>query len=98
MASNAVLNVRLPEDLKKHGNQVLSRNGISVSQIIRDLYSYMEAEQDIPSFAKPSHKADKFENRRRLLKEIDLGLDIPTDLDLKKIKDERIMEKYGERL
>ena len=36
MASSAVLNIRLPEDLKRHGNQVLERNGISTSEAVRD--------------------------------------------------------------
>lgn len=97
MASNAVLNIRLPEELKNHGNQVLDRNGISVSQIVRDLYRYMEAKQDIPSFAKQDDSSDKFENRRCVLRGLNLGLDIPEDFDFKKIKGDRLVEKFGER-
>lgn len=97
MAANAVLNIRLPEDLKRHGNQVLDKNNVSISQVVRDLYKYMETEQDIPSFAKPNEDSDKFERRRRLLETLDKSPNIPDDLDLKRIKGDRLMKKYGER-
>lgn len=97
MASDAVLNIRLPKELKKHGNQVLERNGKSVSQVVRDLYEYMESEQDLPAFAQKGQACDKYAERRELLKGLNLGIDVPENLDLKEARRERIMGKYGER-
>ncbi len=96
MASDAVLNIRLPESLKKHGNQVLKRNGKSVSQIVRDLYEYMESEQDLPAFAKSNHERDKYAERRELLKGLEPNIEIPDAFDLKGARCSRIMKKYGE--
>lgn len=97
MASNAVLNIRLPEELKKHGNQVLERNGKSISQVVRDLYEYMASEQELPPFARRDCKHAKFEDRRKLLKNIGSEIEIPEGFDLEEAKRDRIMEKYGER-
>lgn len=54
MAATATLNVRLPEDLKDRGAQVLKREGVSVSDAVRGLYEYMEREQRLPEFIKPA--------------------------------------------
>lgn len=97
MAADAVLNIRLPKELKAHGNQVLERNGKSISQVVRDLYEYMESEQDLPSFAKKDAACDKYAERRELLKDLQLNIEIPDDVDLKSIRHERVMKKYGER-
>lgn len=97
MASNAVLNIRLPEELKNHGNQVLERNDISVSQVVRDLYRFMEREQEVPSFAKADAAPDKFENRRKVLQDLKSNIDIPKDFDIKKMRSERIMDRYGKQ-
>ena len=56
MAATATLNVRLPEDLKDRGAQVLRREGVSVSDAVRGLYEYMEKEQRLPEFIKPANE------------------------------------------
>lgn len=96
MASNAVLNIRLPEELKKHGNQVLEREGVSVSQVVRDLYEFMSAEQDVPSFAKHGDAQSKYEKRRETLRKLQGKIRVPHDVDVKDLRDERIMGRYGE--
>ena len=52
MAAVATLNVRLPEGLKERGMQVLEREGVSVSELIRDLFYELEETQEIPEFAR----------------------------------------------
>ena len=52
MAAVATLNVRLPEDLKERGMQVLEREGVSVSELIRALFRELEATQELPDFAR----------------------------------------------
>ena len=48
--------MRLPEDLKDRGAQVLRREGVSVSDAVRGLYEYMEKEQRLPEFIKPANE------------------------------------------
>lgn len=52
MATIATLNVRLPENLKERGMQVLEREGISVSELIRSLFRELEKTQELPDFAR----------------------------------------------
>lgn len=96
MASSAVLNIRLPEDLKRHGNQVLERNGISTSEAVRKLYEYLEREQDIPEFMNDCSNTRQYENRRRALRTIVGSLQVPDGLDLDNLQKERFDEKYGD--
>ena len=48
MATDVMLNVRLDKTLKEHGAQVLERNGLSTTALIRNLFEYMEANQEVP--------------------------------------------------
>lgn len=96
MASSAVLNIRLPEELKHHGNQVLERNGISTSEAVRKLYEYLESEQDIPEFMNDCANTKVYEKRRRALRCIAGSLHIPEELNLSDLRKERFDEKYGD--
>lgn len=42
MSATATLNIRLPEELKEHGMQVLARQHISVSEAVRQLFCELE--------------------------------------------------------
>ncbi len=95
MASSAVLNIRLPEELKRHGNQVLERNGISTSEAVRRLYEYLECEQDIPEFMNDCANTKEFEKRRKALRSIVGSLHIPEGLDLDALRQERFEERHG---
>lgn len=48
MATDVMLNVRLDKGLKEHGCQVLEKNGLSVTSLVRNLFEYMEATQQVP--------------------------------------------------
>lgn len=50
MSTVATLNVRLPEDLKERGMQVLDREGVSVSALVRALFRELESTQQLPDF------------------------------------------------
>lgn len=95
MASSAVLNIRLPEELKRHGNQVLERNGISTSEAVRRLYEYLESEQDIPEFMNDCANTKEFEKRRRALRTIAGSLHIPRGLDIEDLRQDRFEERHG---
>ena len=49
MANDTMLNVRLDKTLKEHGCQVLERNGVSVSTLVRAAFEYLEQTQSLPS-------------------------------------------------
>lgn len=98
MASDAVLNIRLPKSLKEHGNQVLSKNGISVSKAVRRLYEYMEREQALPDVLADDLDKDKSNDKRRLLREIAGVISVPPDFDAKQAYRDHLVEKYEKSL
>ena len=54
-AATAQLNVRVPAELKRGGDEVLSRFGISASEAVRGLLDYVVSHQAPPEFlAKPT--------------------------------------------
>lgn len=72
MAATATLNIRLPEDLKEHGMPVLEREGMSVSDLVRDLFRELEETQELPEFACQGRfdEAEEIARRRSLLREV----------------------------
>lgn len=59
MTATATLNVRLPEKLKERGMQVLEREGVSVSELIRDLFREIERTQRIPEFSQTGRQEQR---------------------------------------
>lgn len=96
MSSKAVLNIRLPEELKQHGNQVLARHGISVSQAVRKMYEYMDKEQDVPKFLSQKSDDSVYDERRATLRKVAGSGELPQDFDVKKAIAEKRDAKYGE--
>jgi len=94
MVGTATLNVRMPEDLKAGGDAVLARNGKSVSDAVRDLYEYLEENQDLPAFMKNSEaikREETIQKRRDALKRL-TGI-LPSDINLDEIKQERLVRQ-----
>lgn len=88
----ATLNIRLPKELKQHGQQVLDREQVSTSDLIRSLYQYMEEHQEIPSFAKNSASAT--EEKRRSLQSMAGRIAISEDAEAQ--WREHLGQKYGD--
>ena len=65
----ATLNVRLPEDLKERGMQVLEREGVSVSELVRDLFRELEKTQELPDFVRAGKGGSEAEAKRAALRE-----------------------------
>ncbi len=67
MGATATLNIRLPEDLKDHGIQVLAKRNISVSEAVRQLFCELERSQQIPDFLEKAGNSSAVKERRELL-------------------------------
>ena len=87
----ATLNVRMPEELKAGGDAVLARKGKSVSDAVRDLYAYLEDNQDLPAFMKDDEatKSEELTQRRRAALKRVAGV-LPADVDLDSSKQQRL--------
>ncbi len=99
MPATATINIRLPEDLKNQGMHVLEREGVSVSELVRSLFTAMGKQQRIPSFSEtgnPRTKDDIAEERREIMRSmvgiLDLG-DKDSDAYLDEIRAARL-EKH----
>ncbi len=85
----STLNIRLPQDLKSHGLQVLDRAGISTSEAVRDLFRLLEQEQDVPDWMTSGTSDDVFEERRHLLRKVAGIAGSNPDLTVDELKYER---------
>ncbi len=105
MGATATLNIRLPEDLKDHGIQVLAKRNISVSEAVRQLFCELERSQQVPDFLEQAGNGSTVEERRELLqtmisaprKTLD-ALDPPIEPkghDWKADWHRHLLEKYG---
>ena len=80
---DAMLNVRLDPTLKQHGMEVLEREGVSVTEIIRRLFIYFDEHQALPPELIRSNESsaeDPFAQRRALMSSM-VGI-LPSDVDL----------------
>lgn len=89
---DATLNVRFPgklKDLKRRGDAVLAREGISTSEAVRGLYRHLDATQKAPAWLKAPSE-DVYERRRAAMRSIAGTVDVPADFDARMIKEERL--------
>jgi antitoxin component of RelBE/YafQ-DinJ toxin-antitoxin module len=87
----ATINVRIKKDLKTGGNKVLECEGVSVSDAIRKLYSYLDATQSIPECLKLSDISDSKEviARKRTTLNSLVGVSA-LDVSYETLKDQRL--------
>ena len=62
MSATATLNIRLPEELKEHGMQVLARQHISVSEAVQQLFCELSAASKFRSFL-PMHPSRRLSRK-----------------------------------
>ncbi|MCL2889000.1 MAG: hypothetical protein FWE65_01095 [Eggerthellaceae bacterium] len=92
--ATATINVRMPEDLKTRGMQVLEREGVSVTDLVRSLFSHLEQSQELPEFAKGSQRgmsSTDAEQRRAAMRSL-IGI-LPPEAQLEAARHERLMRK-----
>lgn len=88
----ATLNVRMPKELKRNGDWVLEREGITVSEAVRQFYRFLETEQAVPDWlAQYNEKSeDAFEKRRKSIDKLVGIVALPADFDLEVARRERL--------
>ena len=84
----STLNIRLNEPLKRHGMEVLDKEGLGVSEAVRSLFEYLEREQKLPSEVFGSCSQDPYEKRRNLLRNM-VGI-LPKDISLQEVREARL--------
>jgi len=87
----ATINVRIQSNLKSGGEEVLEREGISVSDAVRRLYSYLETKQSLPEFLRDTSENSSqkvIEKKRATLKGL-VGV-LPFDASLEQARDKRL--------
>ncbi|MCL2757652.1 MAG: hypothetical protein FWD43_06205, partial [Coriobacteriia bacterium] len=87
--------VRMPQDLKRSGETVLAREGMSVTNAIRGLYRYLDARQTIPVFLKDPETdsaSERIEEKRSILRGL-IGR-LPSDSSPEQIRDERLSRHF----
>lgn len=90
MAIDATLNARIDRDLKRRGDVVLAREGVSVSEAVRRLYQYVDQWQALPSWMLNDSGADVYEQRRESIRSLVGIVCLPEDFDVKDLKRERL--------
>ena len=100
MEAAATINVRLPEGLKQSGSMVLERNGVSPTDLVRSVYSYMDRFQEVPTCldVAPQNGESIYQQRRSLLRRFDGFVVDDYDSSCKADRASRIEEKYGDLL
>lgn len=92
----ATLNVRMSEELKRNGDRVLTREGLSVSEAIRRLYEELVREQKVPDWLIDEDAEEAgwrmIEEKRKAIQSM-AGI-IPADLDPETVKRERVGREY----
>ena len=82
MSATATLNIRLPEELKERGVQVLARQHISVSEAVRRLFLELERNQEVPDFLLEKSDQEKVDKKRQLLRAmVECVRAVPESLD-----------------
>lgn len=63
----ATLNVRMDATLKERGENVLRENGVTTSQAVRALWSYLAQSNELPAFMNADARRDDERARKRSL-------------------------------
>ena len=96
----ATINVRMSDELKRGGGQVLERKRVSPTEVVRSLYRYLKETQEIPACLDVAQEQGQtvYQKRRLALRAVAGAADIPAGYDAKADRAARIEGKYGDLL
>ncbi len=90
--STVMLNVRMPQELKVTGDEVLSSHGIGVSEAIRKFYEQLSTSQELPKWLMNSNSA-KIDDKRMLLREIVGCAPLEKEMTLEDLRSEHLSKR-----
>lgn len=83
----------MPDDLKRNGDRILAREGLSVSEGIRKFYEYLESEQKLPDGIMGDEPSQEKIAAQRLAAAESLIGCLPSDINLEDVRYGRIMHR-----
>lgn len=85
-----MLNVRIDKNLKREGDSVLAKQGISIAEAIRGLYRYMEETREVPDCCRQESAPITSEDRRRKMHDLVGIAKLSSGEDLDSLKQHRL--------
>ena len=103
----AQLNARLDQNLKREGDATLLRYGVSTTDAIRALWSYLASAKELPSFMRPhevpeadasqqNHATDSAGLAARMAREQRLVVDVLHSMSYAALRDAALEESLNE--
>ena len=93
--STSMLNIRMPQDLKEAGEEVLHANGISATEAIRSFYTQLAKTQEVPTWI-PHSEGNEIASKRKLLKQLSGTAPLKEGETLEVLREERLRKEiYG---
>ena len=90
-----MMNIRMPQDLKEAGEEVLHANGISATEAIRSFYALLAKTQEVPTWITHSEN-NEISSKRNLLKQLSGSAPLKEGETLESLLEERLRkEVYG---
>lgn len=90
--TTTMVNIRMPQELKMTGEEVLHANGISATEAIKSFYEQLGRTQEIPKWIKPSDNINTIE-RRKLLRKLTGSAPLEKNMTLQELRSERLSKK-----
>ncbi|MDR0308568.1 MAG: type II toxin-antitoxin system RelB/DinJ family antitoxin [Coriobacteriales bacterium] len=92
---SSILTVRLDDDIKRSGTEVLLRHGLSPSAAIQKLFAYVVKNDELPFTERARPSNDEIE---RLVAVLDsFHSKKPSGMTDEELKDARMRDRYGSR-
>lgn len=90
--TTTMVNIRMPQELKASGEEVLHANGISATEAIKSFYEQLGRTQEIPKWIM-SADDNELEKKRKLLRKLAGGAPLDDKTKLDDLRKERLSKK-----
>ena len=90
--STTMLNIRMPEELKASGEEVLRANGISATEAIKRFYEQLGRTQEIPKWINSADNKNATD-KRKLLRKFAGSAPLDGSMTLRDLREERLSKK-----
>lgn len=87
-----MVNIRMPQELKATGEEVLHANGISATEAIKSFYELLGRTQEIPKWVDATDNKKTIE-KRQLLRKLVGCAPLENNMTLQDLRHERLSKK-----